>query len=223
MHFQSRLADNAPMSELKLFADADWESPWVFHAIVAIEELGLKYKLQPLRYPIAPEIKDELKQRGVLGKIPCFVHGDFWISESSAISEYLAEAFPPPKYARLMPESLEERARARQIMSWLRTSSTGLREDRPTASVFRRPVTNPLTEKGRKDAEDVIRIAEQMIPEGRLHMFRDWSIADVDLSLMLMRLIANSDPVPQRLIDYSLATWSRHSVRRYLANIPTMS
>ena len=36
-----------------------------------------------------------------------------------------------------------------------------------------------------------------------------------------MRLVANNDRVPQRLIDYSIAQWGRHSVRKYLAYIPT--
>jgi glutathione S-transferase len=211
------------MSELKLYADADCESPWVFHAFVALEELELQYKLESLRYPIAPEIKNELRQRALLGKIPCLVHGDFWLSESSAVSEYLAELFPPPTYRRLMPASVEERARARQMMSWLRTGLMGLREERPTSSVFRRPVTTPLSEKGRSDAEDLIRVAEQIIPVGRQHMFSEWCIGDVDLALMLMRLVANSDPMPERLVEYALGTWSRRSVRRYLANIPTMS
>ena len=35
-------------------------------------------------------------------------------------------------------------------MSWLRTSLMALREDRPTTSVFKRPVTKPMSEKGRQ-------------------------------------------------------------------------
>jgi glutathione S-transferase len=84
-----------------------------------------------------------------------------------------------------------------------------------------RPVTNPLSEKARQDAEELIGVADQLIPPGKAQMFTEWSIADVDLALMLMRLVANSDRVPQRLIDYSIAQWGRHSVRKYLAYIPT--
>ena len=68
---------------------------------------------------------------------------------------------------------------------------------------------------------DRIMRPEQIIPAGKDHMFSEWSIADADLALMLMRLVANSDRVPQRLIDYSIAQWGRHSVRKYLAYIPT--
>lgn len=209
------------MSELTLYGDAGWQSPWVFHVMVALDELKLKYKLDPLRFPIATEIKSELRLHALLGKTPCLAHGEFWLTESVAISEYLADTFTPPQYPRIMPASVEERARARQIMSWLRTSLFGLRDDRPTSSVFMRPVTNPLSEKGRQDAEELIRVAEQIIPAGKDHMFSEWSIADADLALMLMRLVANSDRVPQRLIDYSIAQWGRHSVRKYLAYIPT--
>jgi glutathione S-transferase len=209
------------MSELTLYGDASWQSPWVFHVMVALEELGLKYKLDALRFPIATEIKSELRLHALLGKTPCLVHGEYWLTESSAISEYLAETFAPPKYPRIMPATVEERARARQMMSWLRTSLMGLREDRPTSSVFMRPVTNPLGEKARQDAEELIRVAEQIIPKGQTHMFSEWSIADADLALMLMRLVANNDRVPQRLVDYAIAQWGRHSVRKYLAYIPT--
>ena len=209
------------MSELTLYGDASWQSPWVFHVMVALDELKLKYKLDPLRFPIATEIKNELRLHALLGKTPCLAHGEMWLTESSAISEYLAETFAPPQYPRIMPASVEERARARQIMSWLRTSLFALRDDRPTSSVFMRPVSTPLSEKARQDAEELIRVAEQIIPAGKTHMFSEWCIADVDLALMLMRLIANSDRVPQRLIDYAIAQWGRHAVRKYLAYIPT--
>jgi glutathione S-transferase len=207
---------------LKLYGDARWESPWVFHAMVALEELGLRYTLEPLRFPIADDIKAHLRANAYLPLTPCLAHGDFWVTESSAITEYLAETFPPPQYPRIMPSSAHERARARQVMSWLRTSLFALREDRPTSSVFLRPLTTPLTEKGRADAETLCATALQLIPEGRTSVCSEWSMADIDLALMLTRLIANSDPVPQRLLDYAMAQWGRTSVRKYLAHIPTM-
>lgn len=209
------------MTDLTLYGDANWESPWVFHVMVALDELKLRYNLEPLKFPIANEIKTQLRAHAYLPKTPCLAHGSFWLTESSAISEYLAETFAPPTHPRIMPASIEERARARQVMSWLRTTFMGLREDRPTSSVFKRPVTNALSEKGKKDGEELIAIALQLIPEGRTTLFTDWSIADVDLALMLNRLVANSDPVPQRLIDYAMAQWGRQSVRKYLAYIPT--
>jgi glutathione S-transferase len=210
------------MSDLTLYGDAAWESPWSFHAMVALEELKLRYKLVALTSPYPEEVKSQLRAYAYLPKTPCLVHGDFWLTESGAISEYLAEAFAPPQYPRIMPSSIEERARARQVMSWLRTSMMGLRADRPTSSVFKRPVTTPLSEKGRADADELTRIALQLIPAGSTSLFSEWSMADVDLALMLTRLVANSDPMPQQLVDYAMAQWGRQSVRKYLAYIPTI-
>jgi len=209
------------MLDLTLYADSSWQSPWVFHAMVALEELGLRYKLTPLALPIAADVRTELRHHAVIGKVPCLVHGDFWLTESSAISEYLAEQFSPPQHPRIVPADGHDRARARQVMAWLRTSLFALREERPTTSVFMRPVTKPLSDAARSDAAELTRIAEQLIAPRQLTLFREWSIADADLSLALMRLVANSDSLPQHLTDYALAHWGRASFRKYLAYIPT--
>ena len=210
------------MSDLTLYADAGWESPYAFHAMVALEELGLKYAMEQVRRPISPEQKAELRSHALIGLIPALAHGDFWLTESSAISEYLAEQFAPPQYPRLYPADPRERARARQIMSWLRSSLMGLRTDRPTSSVFFRPLTTPLSDKAKEDAAELVRIASALVAPGKLSLASQWCIADADLSLMLMRLVANGDSiVPKHLSDYALATWGRKSVLKYLSHIPT--
>ncbi len=205
--------------QLVLYGDASWQSPWVFHVMVALEELGERYRLEPLALPIVPEMRGELQRHAVLGKVPCLADGELWLTESSAISEYLAERSP----GKILPADVAERARARQVMSWLRTSLFALREDRPTTSVFRRPVHEPLSDKARADAAELVRVTEQLLAPGRTTLFAQWSIADADLALALMRLVANNDPVPQRIVDYAHAQWGRASVRKFLAHIPTMS
>ncbi|MEO8699805.1 MAG: glutathione transferase [Kofleriaceae bacterium] len=211
----------AESPDLTLYAESTWMSPWVFHAMVALEEKGLPYKLVVVPVPMAADMKAMLRQRSILGKVPIVVHDDIWISESLAISEYLAERFPAPDYPRLFPANLAARARARQVMSMLRTSFFGLREDRPTASVFGRPVTTAMTDKGNADAAELLRIAAAMIVPGTRTLFDDWCIADADLGLMLMRLVASEDPMPPHLVDYALAQWDRKSVRKYIAHLPT--
>jgi glutathione S-transferase len=210
------------VTNLTLYADQTWESPWAFHAMVALEELRVPYNLDPVRRPIAKQIGDRLRDRALLGKVPCLVDGDFWLTESSAISEYLAERFPPPQHPRLLPSDPQQRARARQVMSWLRTSLMGLRNDRPTSSVFIRPVTGPLSDKAKADIEELLRVATALLAHDRNSLFDEWCIADADLALMLMRLVGSGDPVPERIAEYSLAQWQRPSIRRYLAHIPTM-
>lgn len=215
------------MADLKLYADATWVSPWAFHALVALEEKGLSYEIEPVPMPIPPETKARLVEHAVFGKVPVLVHhrpeGDRWIADSFAISEYVAEQFPSTQgYPRLFPADLGDRAGARAIMAFCRTTMMGLREDRPTSSVFGRPVETPLTARGKADADELIRIATALVRPGRA-LFGDWCIADADFTLMLMRLVANQDPVPQPILDYALAQWERRSVQRYLSNLPTMT
>lgn len=197
-------------------------SPWVFHALVALEEKKLSYKLEVLPLPLPDATRAKLAAKAILGKVPILVHGEAWISESLAISEYLAEQFPSTEgYPRLFPDDLVQRARARQVMSWLRTSLVGLRADRPTTNVFGRPTVRGLSEKGKLDAEELLRVAGALIKPGMTRMFAEWSIADADLALALMRLIGSQDQVPEHLVQYALAQWDRRSVKRYIAHVPT--
>src|SRR5436190_23124199 len=108
--------------DLTLFAESTWMSPWVFHAMVALEEKQLAYKLQVLSTPFATDLRKKLEDNAVIGKVPILVHGDLWISESLAISEYVAEKFPFPGNPRIFPADLGDRARSRQLLSMLRTS-----------------------------------------------------------------------------------------------------
>jgi glutathione S-transferase len=189
--------------------------------MVALEEKQLSYKLEVVSLPISKEVSAKLADKAIIGKVPVLVHDELWITESLAISEYLAETFPYPTHPRLFPEDLKERARARQVMSWLRTSLMGLRSDRPTTNVFGRPTVRPMSEKGRVDADELLRVATALITPGKLQMFSTWSIADADLSLALMRMIGSQDNVPQFLVDYALAQWDRRSIARYVAHVPT--
>jgi len=209
------------MSDLILFAESTWQSPWAFHVLVALEELGVRYQLETVPLPIPPTDRARLLEHALLGKVPVLVDGPLWLGESSAITEYLAERFAPPRHPRIMPADPIERARAREVMSWLRTALFGLREERPTTSVFQKPVHKPLGDKASADAAELVRVAERLVPSGRQTLFHDWSVADADLALALMRLVANEDPTPPRIADYALAQFARPSVRKFMSFVPT--
>lgn len=206
---------------LTLYAESSWMSPWVFHAMIALEEKRLAYKLDIVSLPVTGPTRAKLLAGAIIPKVPILVHGERWISESLAISEYLAETFPAPDHPRLFPADLGDRARARQIMMFLRTRLVALREARPTSSVLARPNPKAMPDAARADAAELERIALAVIPEGRTSLFGTWCIADADLALALMRLIANQDPLDRRLHDYAVAQFDRKSVRRFMANLPT--
>lgn len=149
-------------------------------------------------------------------RIPTLVHGDFQLAESSAITEYLDELLPAPAHKRLYPQELRARARARQVQAWLRSDLMPIRQERSTATVFVKPATEPLSEAGRKASNSLFEAVEHLLPTGSANLFGDWSIADTDLAMMLMRLVASGDPIPQRLADYAKAQWQRPSVQQWV-------
>ena len=60
-------------------------------------------------------------------------------------------------------------------------------------------------------------IAGELLAHGKPNLFGEWCIADVDLALMLNRLVMHGDPVPERLAEYATFQWQRSSVQRYVA------
>jgi glutathione S-transferase len=204
------------MSDLILYAESEWISPWVFHALVALEEKRLPYRAQALALPRPPDEKRRLAELAVIPKVPILVHGDLHLSESLAISEYLAETFPTPAHPRIFPERLDHRARCRQIMSLVRTDLFALREERPTTTVFGAPTSKPLSPGAAAQAAELVRVAEALVAPGATAMFGAFCIGDADLALVLMRLVRNGDPVPAHVAAYAEAVFARPSVQVFL-------
>src|SRR5262249_19880684 len=146
-------------------------------------------------------------------RVPMLVHDDFALSESSAITEYLDEAFlATPVY----PHDRRLRARARQVQAWLRSDLLPIRQERSTEVVFYRVSGAPRTPVAHAAARKLISAAEALLPRDASHLFGTWCIADTDLALMLNRLILNGDAVPTRLMDYAASQWQRPSVQRWV-------
>ncbi|HEY4178159.1 MAG TPA: glutathione transferase [Kofleriaceae bacterium] len=205
------------MADLTLYVDPSWMDPACFHAMIALEEKQLPYKLAV----VPTNAQAVLENKGVIGAMPMLVHDTFAFTDPVAISEYLAERFPIPDHPRIFAADLKERARQRELMTWLRTGLVALHADRPTKNVFGRPTLRPLTSAGGADADELLRVATAIVKPGAPHMFGNWTMADADLALALMRLIGSQDHVPEHLIAYALAQWDRRSIKRFVAHVPT--
>src|SRR5512134_962937 len=106
--------------KLVLYGDKDLASPYVMSVAVALAEKGLAYDLKRVDLSRKENLEDTYRTRSLTARVPTLTHGDFSLSESSAIDEYLEEAFPPPKHAAIYPRDLRKRARARQVQAWVR-------------------------------------------------------------------------------------------------------
>ena len=200
-------------ASLALYIDSNWVSPYAMWAYVALKEKRLPFALKTVDLAAKQHHEAGYEHLTLTGKVPALIHGDFALAESSAIIEYLEDAFPAPA---VYPADPRERARARQLQAWLRSDLAALREERPTTVIFRAPTDRPLSEAGRAAAGKLVRIADSLLGEGADHLFGKWCIADTELATTLNRLVANGDAVPDKLARYVRTQWARPSVQAWL-------
>jgi len=200
---------------LTLYVDSIFASPWALSVFVALTEKGLPFSVETVDLESGQNKLPAYRDLLPTTRIPALVHDGFVLSESTAIAEYLDEMFPAPQYAALFPADVRQRARARQVQSWLRSDLAPVRAERNTETVFFKHPIEPLSADGQASAAKLIAAAERLI-DGQ-HLFGRWSIADADLAMMLNRLILNGDPVPERIKAYAAGQWQRPSVQQWLA------
>ncbi|MCP3717508.1 glutathione transferase [Paraburkholderia sp. CNPSo 3281] len=198
---------------LHLYADAQYASPYAMSVFVALHEKALAFELSTVDLGKSENQQPEFAAMSLTRRVPTLIHDGFALSESSAITEYLDETFPG---VALYPADSQQRARARQVQAWLRSDLMPIRQERSTEVVFYGPTTAPLSRAAQLAAEKLFAMADALLAQGEKHLFGAWSIADLDLALMLNRLVLNGDPVPHRLAQYALSQWQRPSVQRWL-------
>ncbi|MDN0083563.1 glutathione transferase [Crenobacter sp. SG2305] len=202
---------------LLLYVDAQLASPYAMAAFVTLTEKQLPFEMRRVDLNAAEHLEPDYAAVSLTRRIPTLVDGDFRLSESSAITEYLEERFGAPAYRPVYPQTLRERALARQVQAWLRSDFMPIREERSTEVVFFGPTDAPLSATARSAADKLLAAAEHLLPVGAANLFGDWSIADTELALMLNRLLLNGDAVPERLATYARQQWQRPSVQSWLA------
>lgn len=198
---------------MKLYVDSQFVSPYALSAYVALRVKGLAFEEAVVN--LVPEQLQaaDYRARSLTCRVPTLVDGDFSLSESSAISEYLEDRYPA---VPLYPRDARQRARARQVQAWLRSDLAALREERTTEVVFlgaRRP---PLGAAAAAAAGKLLRVAADLLGDGRRELCGAWTIADVDLGLMLNRLVLHGDPVPAGLEHYARRQWEQAAVQEWV-------
>ncbi|MEA3197678.1 MAG: glutathione S-transferase [Gammaproteobacteria bacterium] len=198
---------------MQLYVDSNFASPYALVAFVSLLEKGLTFDVKPLELFAKAHQEPAFASTSITRRVPTLVHDDFALSESSAICEYIDETFAG---THLYPTNLRDRARARQVQAWVRSDLMPIREERPTFVVFcgaRRPA---LSAQGTEATQKLFAAALQLLDGRTEHLFSQWSIADVDLAMMLQRLVAHGDPVPQQLVDYANHQWRRPTVQQWI-------
>lgn len=198
---------------LRLYADSQFASPYAMSAFVALHEKGLPFEIVTVDLAASENHAAGFASMSLTRRVPTLLHGDFSLSESSAITEYIDEVFPGTP---LYPVDLRNKARARQVQAWLRSDLMPIRQERSTEVVFYGAKRPPLSAAARESAQKLFSAAELLLPRGSENICGQWSIADVDLALMLNRLVLNGDSVPERLAAYAKQQWLRPTVQLWV-------
>ncbi len=201
---------------ITLWSDASFFSPYVLSAYVALTEKGLPFTLRRVDLAHGEHQAAAYREISLTRRVPTLQVADFFLSESSAIEEYLEERFPAPEYERLYPADREKRAKAREIQAWIRSDFMPLRNERPTDVLFKGERFAPLSSDAQRAVEKLINGVEHLLDDGQQNLFGEWSIADTDLAVMLNRLVLHGDDLPPNIINYARFQWQRASVQLWL-------
>lgn len=197
-----------------LYVDGYFVNQWDATCLAVLEEKGLAYSTARGLLRGEGGVPAALTEKTHIARVPALQHGDTWLTESSAIVEYLEEQFPAPEYPSVFPSDPLARARARQWMSFVRSDVLALRDEISWwRSVYNEPPPATVSAACRKDANELLALVGWLVANGEL---AQWNIAHVDLALTLLRVrsagLAISDDVT-RFLD---ATLARPSVRKYV-------
>jgi glutathione S-transferase len=199
---------------ITLYLDGYFVNQWDGTCFVALTEKGVTFATARALLRDGQGVPPALRELTGVARIPALQHGDVWLTESSAIVEYLEEVFSPPAYPPLFPADVRRRVRARQVMAWIRFELEPLRNERNWWMVVYPGVPDrPLTPGTASLARQLVELANKAITSGD---FDDWSIAHVDLAFTLLRL-AHTDveltPAVRAFLDTAI---TRPSLRAYL-------
>lgn len=203
--------------KITLYVDSNFFSPYAMSVFVGLEVKIIPFTMEQIDLTAKENLQDEYAHRSLTCRVPTLLHGAFSLSESSAITEYLEEVYPPPDFSPLYPADLHDRSRARQIQAWLRSDLSAIREERSTEVIFANKCNpQPLSEDAEKAANKLFAALDNLVDDNADNLFDQWCIADTEIALMLNRLIMNGDQVPEKLINYASHQWQRASVQKWV-------
>jgi glutathione S-transferase len=157
-------------------------SPYVRKVLAAMNLKGLAYEVDP----ITPFFgNDEFERLSPLRRIPVLIDGDFAVSDSSVICDYLDDAYPGHP---LLPRDPKARARAR----WFEEFADTRLGDLFIWSFFYQKVVRPMVWGEPTDEERVRKAQDEGIPAAldyletelpaRGFLFGDIGVADIAIA-----------------------------------------
>ena len=209
-----------PAKSFALYGTTMWASPYVLSCFVALREKAVPFEVRNLALNEGAHHDPAFATLSLTSRVPVLVDAGFELSESNAIVEYLEERLPAPEFPRVLPSGIRDRARARQVMAWLRSDLAALREERSSEYVFwphssLAPLAS-LSDAGRRATDKLLSVAERLVPDAGGPLFGAWCVADTDLAMMLQRLVKTGHELPSKLTTFASTQWMRPAVQEFV-------
>ena len=196
--------------QLTLFVDGYFANPFDATCFITLTEKQLPFSIARALLRDGQGLPPGLASRTAISRVPALQHGDFVLTESLAIADYLEDTFPE---RRVFPAGTRGRARARQIMAWIRFDLRELRWERSWWTTLYPATLSPLSASAKKEALELIDVVGRLIAQGDLD---GWSIAHADLALTLARIRDDDAPIPDRVRAFRERIYAHPSVRAYI-------
>jgi glutathione S-transferase len=197
-------------STLTLYVDGYFANPFDATCFITLTEKQLPFSIARALLRDGQGLPPGLALRTAISRVPALQHGDFVLTESIAIAEYLEDTFPE---RRVFPADPRGRARARQIMAWVRFDLRELRFERPWFTTLYPAAIQPLSPAALREATELVGVVARLFDEGDL---ATWNIAHADLALTLARVRPDDVPIPDRVRAFRESVYAHPSVRAYI-------
>jgi glutathione S-transferase len=190
-------------------------SSWSLRPWLLLKQAGIPFEEEKLSFN-DPQFKARVRRYSPVGKVPVLVDGDLAIWDSLAIAEYVAEKHPD---ARLWPEDVAARARARSICAEMHSGFAAMRN--------RMGMNCELALKGvifERDVQaDVARVLDIWRSCREAHhakgpfLFGRFSVADAFFAPVTRRFVTYGTPLPAFAKEYVETIGALPAMREWLA------
>lgn len=171
------------MSAFTLIIGSKNISSWSLRGYLALKHAGVDF--DEILISLRPRLdREKLDKLTPAGKVPTLLHGEHYIWDSLAISEYLNDLYPKKLY---WPADIDMRAHARSISAEMHSGFPALRAEMPMAchSTFER---HEISGDLKKDIDRIIELWTDCLEKyNGPYLFGNYSIADMMFAPIVFR------------------------------------
>ncbi len=203
------------MSDLTLVIGNRNYSSWSLRAWLAMREVGLEFKEEVIPLDL-PNTAERIAAHSAAGRVPVLHDGGLVVWDTIAIIEYLAEAYPGPRW---WPAGAEARAVARAVSAEMHAGFAALRNELPmnVRAADRRVGISPECRANIGRIRQIWTDCRERFGQDGDFLFGDFSAADAMFAPVVSRFRTYGIEVDDAVGAYADAVWQTPGMRWWRA------